>query len=56
MKLKLSFTLKLSNPMLLNFSEFGTITSIFSYYLISRHSVLLNVHHNSSCYGKTLVF
>ena len=29
MKLKLSFTLKLSNPMLINFSEFCAITSIF---------------------------
>ena len=28
-KLKLSFTLKLSNPMLINFSEFGAITLIF---------------------------
>ena len=33
MKLKLSFTLKLSNPMLINFSEFGAIASIFFWLL-----------------------
>ena len=48
MKLQLSFTLKLSNSVLINFSEFWAMTSIFSDYSTSQHSVLANVHHNFS--------
>ena len=48
MKLKLSCTLKLANPMLINFSEFWAMTSFFSDYSTSQHSVLANVHHNFS--------
>ena len=55
-KLKPCFTLRLSNPMLINFSEFCAITSTFFLYLISRHSELLSVHHNFSCYEKTQGF
>ena len=54
-KLKLSFTLKLSNPLLINWSEFWAMTSIFSDYSTSQHSVLANVHHNFSLW-KTLGF